>query len=229
MNFKRVIFILYLFFIILIIHASDKIFHFIDTFHKKYPVINSICASFTQVKHSPIFLEDITAHGTFYLRRTKNEKIVLKWEYAPPYEGWTLIKNEKYYVFTKSLNQLEIYNASKYLDLKTLFELFDFNKNAVQNFIKKGYIFKVKENANEKIVTLLAPKSKQFKKLEVYFDKKTLLPLRIFYYKKDDEWVKFFIENIELNKKLKKDVFNLKVNKDTVIIEEKDIKGLKIK
>ncbi len=224
---KKITYILLLL-IPLIIYADPiKIEDFLGKFHASYPNITSLKINFIQTKHSPMFLEPIQAGGTFYYQISDNDVPLLRWEYSPPYEGWGLIRENNYYSYTKILNQMEVYSFEQYRHYQELLGALDFSEEKLENLLEERYNLVITKTDKEYRLDIFSEDdSPAFEKIQLYFQKDSLKPLRLEYYEGDDDYVRFRFQDMQVNPQLADNLFEVIVPDGTTIITEKEIERM---
>lgn len=215
-------------FLPLIIYGKDiALEDFLEQFHSHYPHIETLKVNFVQTKHSPMFLDPIQAGGTFYYQVNEQETPFLRWEYSPPYEGWGLIRENKYYSYTKVLNQLEVYSFEQYRHYQELLGALDFSEDKLNALINDRYTLMITAADTEYKMEIHPNEDPSpFKVIYFYFQKEDLEPLRLEYHEDKEDFVRFRFQEMKVNPDLSDNIFKVNVPEEATIITEEEIQKM---
>ncbi len=224
---KRIICFLVMLIPLFLMGEEVSLENFLEKFHDNYPEISTLKINFVQTKHSPMFLEPIQAGGSFYYMQTDNGTPLLRWEYAPPYEGWGMIKDNTYYAYTRKLNQLEVYSFEQYRHYQELLGALDFSEETIKELVEERYSLEIVEK-EDRFQMLIQSREEQpaFAAIHLYFQKDGLEPVQMTYYEDTEEYVSFRFQEKKVNPELTEDLFELQVPENTTIVSEEEIQRM---
>jgi len=167
--------------------------------------IQTIRASFEQLKHLSILENDIKSYGMFYFKRENN----LRWAYEKPYQ----------YVIVMTGDEIRIKNEQKVnaFDLKSnrLFR----EISLMMSVLLRGEIFEnhafsveMKENENY-YLALLKPSTEELKQflatVYLYFDKEQLTVTKLRMIEKSGDYTLITFNDKKINIEIQDSIFDL--------------------
>ncbi len=194
------------------VHAQDTDYHAvkdISQLQKKIQdtskEIQTIRASFEQLKHLSILENDIKSYGMFYFKRENN----LRWAYEKPYQ----------YVIVMTGDEIRIKNEQKInaFDLKSnrLFREISLLMSVLlrgEIFDNQAFSIEMKENENY-YLAMLQPTTEELKQfldiVYLYFDKEQLTVAKLRMIEKSGDYTLITFNEKEINIEIQDSIFDL--------------------
>ena len=188
---------------------------FLGRVNQKLASIETLSASFTQVREASVAGQKMEAGGKLFLHKPR--KVLL--DYERPERQKFLVNDSEVTVYVPSLNQAQKYNLSGKLETDKLFVFWEPLSKLEEHFS----MTQVRQKGTRLKYVELVPKDKTtwegLKRITLGIDPDLLLPTFIDVEEVGGDRVKMSLSNVKTNPKLDSSVFELKLPAGVEVVD----------
>ncbi len=168
-----------------------------------YSKIDTLYASFRQVKKSPLLRKPAVTYGKFYFK--KPDKLLLR--FTDPYDIGIFYKKNRIYRFDFKNKRYAVLNIRRHKENALNF----LNIPKAFYFLSKYFVIKKIDTKGKDLYLIFFPRKrrvrKRFKLVEMWLDRKTLLIKKLHFEEKNGNITTIILSDVKINSLIKDSIF----------------------
>ena len=198
---------------------EDEAIRFLKMIEVRHGDVRTVVGRFEQLKRSKVFLEEIKSTARFYFKRPGK----FRCDYFPPNESINLVVNGIAWLYVPEIKQVEKYRLAETGSKVDRLNQLLLGLGVSVKDILEVYDVRLKEKSDKEIAIEFRLKEPEeginFEAVTIWFDRKELLPRRIYIDELGDDETFITIKKLELNASVSDSLFKPLFPKDVEIIE----------